>query len=59
MTTDKPVWFIAEHLVDIPHISLLTRAMEKRLTRVDPRTVKGEMVGHRIKAPMAKRRRFD
>jgi hypothetical protein len=59
MTTEKPVWFIAEHLVDIAHISLLTRAMEKRLTRVDPRTVKGEMVGHRIKAPIAKRRRFD
>src|SRR5581483_40699 len=26
MTTDKPIWFIAEHLVDIPHISLLTPA---------------------------------
>jgi hypothetical protein len=49
MTTEKPIWFIAEHLCEIPHIPLLTRAMEKRLTRVDPRTVKGEMVDHRKK----------
>src|SRR6266540_6310268 len=32
MTTDKPVWFIAEHLCEIPHIPLLTSAMEKNLT---------------------------
>ena len=49
MTTDKPVWFIAEHLCEIPHISLLTPAMKKNLTRLDPRSIKGEMVGHRKK----------
>ncbi|MDQ2825242.1 MAG: hypothetical protein M3R29_07325 [Verrucomicrobiota bacterium] len=49
MTTEKSVWFIAEHLCEIPHISLLTPAMEKKLTRVDPRTVKAEMVDHRRK----------
>ena len=49
MTTEKPIWFIAEYLCEIPHIPLLTRAMEKRLTRVDPRTIKGEMIGHRTK----------
>ncbi len=47
MTTEKPVWFIAEYLCDIPHISLLTPAMEKNLTRVDRRTLRGEMLGHR------------
>ncbi len=47
MTTGKPIWFIAEHLCEIPHIPLLTPPMEKRLTRVDPRTFRGEMVGHR------------
>src|SRR6516225_6442005 len=47
MTTEKPVWFIAEYLCEIPHISLLTPAMEKNLTRVDRRTLRGEMVGHR------------
>ena len=49
MTTEKPIWFIAEHLCEIPHISLLKPAMEKNLTRVDQRTVRGEMVGHRKK----------
>jgi hypothetical protein len=49
MATEKPTWFIAEHLCEIPHIPLLTRAMEKRLTRVDRRTFQGEMVGHRTK----------
>ncbi len=49
MTTQKPIWFIAEYLCEIPHISLLTSAIEKRLTRVDRRTFRGEMVGHRKK----------
>ena len=49
MTTEKPVWFIAEHLCEIPHISLLTSAMKKNLTRVDRRTLLSEMVGHRKK----------
>jgi hypothetical protein len=47
MTTEKPIWFIAEHLCEIPHIPLLTPSMEKRLTRVDRRTFRGEMVGHK------------
>ena len=47
MTTKKPIWFIAEHLCQIPHISLLTPAMEKHLTRVERRTFRSEMVGHR------------
>src|SRR5437764_9056173 len=33
MTTNKPIWFIAEHLCEIPHTRLLTPAMEKNLTR--------------------------
>jgi hypothetical protein len=49
MATDKPVWFIAEYLCEIPHISLLTPAMEKKLTRIDRRTFQAEMVGHRKK----------
>jgi len=49
MTTEKPVWFIAEHLCEIPHISLLTSRMKKDLTRLDPRSVRAEMVGHRKK----------
>jgi len=49
MTTERPIWFIAEHLCEIPHIALLTPAMERGLTRVDPRTIQGEMVGHRTR----------
>jgi hypothetical protein len=47
MTTEKPIWFIAEYLCEIPHFSLLPAGADKRLSRVDPRTIKGEMVGHR------------
>src|SRR5436853_2253236 len=49
MTTEKPIWFIAEHLCEIPHIRLLPSGAEKRLTRVDPRTAKAELVGYRKK----------
>ena len=49
MTSEKPIWFVAEHLVEIPHIPLLKPAMVRRLTRVDSRTMRGEMVGHRKK----------
>src|SRR5437763_9818743 len=49
ISSDKPVWFIAEHLCEIPHIRLLTSAMEKNLNRLDPRSVRAEMTGHRKK----------
>jgi hypothetical protein len=49
MTTEKPIWFIAEYLCEIPHMPLLKPFMEKNLTRVDARTVRGEMIGHRKK----------
>ncbi len=47
MTTEKPVWFIAEHLCLISHTRLLTPAMIKKLVRVDKRSFKAGMVGHR------------
>jgi hypothetical protein len=47
MTTEKPIWFIAEYLCEIPHTPLLPRGVEKRLNRVDSRTVRGEMLDHR------------
>jgi hypothetical protein len=49
MTSEKDIWYIAEYLVDIPHTRLLKRGLEKHLTRVDPRTWKSEMLGHRKK----------
>ena len=49
MTSEKPIWFIAEYLCDIPHFRLLKGGLEKNLTRVDRRTWDSEMVGHRKK----------
>jgi hypothetical protein len=46
MSTEEPIWFIAEYLLDIPHFPLLPPGAEKHLTRVDPRTVRAEMTGH-------------
>ena len=49
MTTDKPVWFIVYHLFDIKHYSLLTKAQEKRLHRVDERLFQAECLGKAYK----------
>lgn len=49
MTTEKPVWFIPEYLVDIPHTKLLTRRMIRRLSRVDARSKGASLYGHRWK----------
>src|SRR5450631_273390 len=45
MTTDQPVWFIVYHLFDIKHYSLMTKAQEKRLHRVDERLFQAECLG--------------
>lgn len=37
MTTLDDVWAIPEHLCEIPHTSVLTKPMEKRLARMDRR----------------------
>jgi hypothetical protein len=47
MTTEKPVWFIAEHLAEIAHRPLLTRAQIKALTRLDERSRKAGLWGYR------------
>jgi hypothetical protein len=49
MTTEKPVWFIVYHLIDIPHIKLLTRGMINHLHPVDERTFQGEILGKAYK----------
>lgn len=46
MTSEKNIWFVAEHLCVIPHLPLLKPGMEKRLTRLDRRTMQAEMLGH-------------
>jgi hypothetical protein len=49
MTSEEDIWEIPNHLCDIPHTSLLGPAQIKNLTRVDPRSVRAEMVGYRRK----------
>ena len=49
MTTEKPVWFIAEYLLEIPHTRLLTPKMERALTRVDERSYLAGTYGRRKK----------
>jgi hypothetical protein len=49
MTTEEPVWFIAEHLLEISHTNLLTPKMEKNIVRVDARTFGAGLHGHRKK----------
>jgi hypothetical protein len=49
MTTHKSVWFIANHLCDIPHTPLITRAQAKRLVRLDARSFQAGLVGQRLK----------
>jgi hypothetical protein len=53
MTTDKPIWFIPMHLVDVHHYKLLRPGMAKRLHRVDTRTFQAELLGKAYKAPKA------
>ncbi|HEY3661809.1 MAG TPA: hypothetical protein VGL24_01505 [Chthoniobacterales bacterium] len=47
MTSDQDVWVVPNHLCEIPHKPLLTPSQIKGLTRVDPRTIQGEITGHR------------
>ena len=47
MTSEEDIWEVPNYLCDIPHTPLLRPAQIKRLTRVDSRSVRGEMVGYR------------
>ena len=47
MTAKKDVWFIAEHLLDIPHTQLLAPGTAKRLTPLDKRSFDAGLHGHR------------
>lgn len=49
MTTEKPVWFLVFHLIEIPHYKLLRPGMARRLHRVDERLFRGETLGKAVK----------
>src|SRR5436305_1680018 len=45
MTTDRPLWFIAEYLFTIRHFGMLQAGMAKRLYRLDQRSVRAGCLG--------------
>ena len=49
MTTVEEVWAIPEYLCEIPHTSILTMAMEKRLARMDRRLYAAGRFGGALK----------
>ncbi|HEY4053058.1 MAG TPA: hypothetical protein VGL74_04910 [Terriglobales bacterium] len=46
MTTDRPLWFVAEYLFTIRHFPLMTRQMAARLHRLDDRSFRAGCLGH-------------
>jgi hypothetical protein len=49
MTSEAALWWIPEHLVDIPHTRLLTPAMARGLTSADVRSLEAALVGRRTR----------
>jgi hypothetical protein len=47
MTSEDDLWWIAEHLVGVPHTRLLTAGMIRNLSRVDRRSLRAGLVGYR------------
>jgi len=49
MTTEKNLWFIEEHLFDVPHTNLISKKMEKALVKIDERSYRAGIYGKRTK----------
>jgi hypothetical protein len=45
MTTDRPIWFIANYLFEIRHYPLISRAQAARLHRLDDRSFQAGCLG--------------
>lgn len=50
MTTDEPVWFVAEHLFEIRHFPLLRKGQEKHIRRVNDRLFRAGCVDRALKS---------
>ena len=48
-TSDGDLWFVAEYLVTLSHTRLLPRGLDRRLPRVDHRSLQAGLVGFRQK----------
>lgn len=49
MTSEKPVWCVAEYLLEIPHFRLLTPRQARALHRLDDRSFRAECLGKALK----------
>ena len=47
MTSEGDLWWIPEHLLEVPHTPLLTPTMIRSLSRVDRRSLDAGLVGYR------------
>lgn len=54
MTTEKPLWFVAEYLFTIHHYKLLRSGMVRNLHRLDDRSFRAGCLGRAEKPPKAK-----
>jgi hypothetical protein len=50
MTTEEELWYIPEHLVDLPHTSLFPARIARRLTRLDARAQAAGKTGRQEKS---------
>ena len=50
MTTDKPLWFVAEYLTKIRHLPLVSETQIKRLHRVDEHSLRAGLLVHSAKS---------
>jgi hypothetical protein len=48
MTSERDLWYIPEHLCDIPHTRLLPRWMVKRLNRVSKLSLRAGLLGAKV-----------
>ena len=46
MVSEDDLWWVAEHLVDVPHTRLLAPAMVRGLSRVDRRSLAAALAGY-------------
>jgi hypothetical protein len=49
MTSGGELWWIAEHLVGVPHTRLLSRSMIRGLSTVGRRSLRAGLVGYRTR----------
>ena len=48
MTSEADLWWVPEHLVEIPHTPVLTPPLERSLFRVDRRALEAAVIGRRV-----------